>query len=133
MLSKKTPLIIWSKNENVRNLIKGEIDYPMGMIDIMPTIGNMFGFKNEYALGHDIFNIKNENIVPFPNGDYLTYNYFYSSAKDAVYTLKDNAIITDRILNENAEYVNERIEISNNIIIHDLIKHRKINKKNKTL
>ena len=30
----------------------------MGMIDIMPTIGNMLGIYNPYALGHDIFEIK---------------------------------------------------------------------------
>ena len=34
----------------------------MGMYDVMPTLGNMFGFYNKYALGHDIFDIKYDNI-----------------------------------------------------------------------
>ena len=29
----------------------------MGMYDVQPTLGNMFGFSNVYALGHDIFSV----------------------------------------------------------------------------
>lgn len=123
-LNKKTPLIIWSKNEQVRNLIKGKIDYPMGMIDVMPTIGNMLGIKNKYALGNDIFNVKSKNIVPFPNGDYVTYDYYYSSAKDSSYVINKNAIISDKVIQDGINYTNKIIELSNNIIIHDLIKIR---------
>lgn len=132
-LNKSTPLIIWSKNKNVQNIIKGEYDYPMGMIDVMPTIGNMIGIKNEYALGHDIFSIKYDNIVPFPDGDYITSDYYYSSTKDNAYVLKNNAIINDDIIQKGIEYTNKRIQISNDIIIHDLIKYRRNYKKNKLL
>ncbi len=132
-LNKRTPLIIWSKNKNVQNIIKGEYDYPMGMIDVMPTIGNMIGIKNEYALGHDIFSIKYDNIVPFPDGDYITSDYYYSSTKDNAYVLKTNAIINDDIIQKGIEYTNKRIQISNDIIIHDLIKYRRNYKKNKLL
>lgn len=61
-LNKKTPLIIWSKNKKFEK----QIDYYMGMIDVMPTIGNMFGIYNKYALGNDIFEIKDDNIIAFP-------------------------------------------------------------------
>lgn len=128
-LNKKTPLIIWSKNEQIRNLIKGEINYPMGMIDVMPTIGNMIGIKNNYALGNDIFTIKKNNIVPFPDGDYVTNTYYYSSSKDESYIISKNSIISDNALKKGIKYVEEKIEISNNIIIHDLIKQREIYKK----
>ena len=37
--------------------INKEISNVMGMYDVMPTLGNMFGFYNKYQLGHDIFNI----------------------------------------------------------------------------
>ena len=39
-----------------------EITKVMGIIDVMPTLGNMFGVKNEFALGNDIFNI-DDNVV----------------------------------------------------------------------
>ena len=129
-LNKKTPLIIWSKNEQVRNLIKGEITYPMGMIDVMPTIGNMIGIKNNYALGNDIFITKENNIVPFPDGDYVTNTYYYSSSKDESYVISKNSTISDDTLEKGINYTEERIEISNNIIIHDLIKQREMYKKN---
>lgn len=121
LLNKKTPLIIWSKNESVRELIKGEITYPMGMIDVLPTIGNMIGIKNKYALGHDIFNIKNKNIVVFPNGSHITNNYLYDCSNDEIYPLKQNTTIKEKDINYSKEYSDKQISISNNIIKYDLI------------
>ena len=53
-LNKNTPLIIWTKNESLRRRLHGEVDYVMGMYDVMPTLGNMLGIENEFAMGHDI-------------------------------------------------------------------------------
>ena len=124
--NKKTPLIIWSKNENIRNILQGEIDYPMGMIDVMPTIGNMLNVSNKYAIGYDIFNTKENNIVPFPNGDFITSEYIYDCSKDDFYDAKTKQLIDKSELNKEKienlkEYVNNRISISNNIIHYDLI------------
>lgn len=124
--NRKTPLIIWSKNENIRNLIQSEIDYPMGMIDIMPTIGNMLNVSNPYALGYDIFNVKENNIVSFPNGDFITKDYIYDCSKDTIYDIKTKETINKEDLNKDKiealkDYVNDRISISNNIIHYDLI------------
>ena len=59
-LNRKVPFIIWSKDlkENAQTY-----HYTMGMYDVMSTLGNMFGFYNKYALGHDIFDVKDNNIV----------------------------------------------------------------------
>ena len=124
--NRKTPLIIWSKNENIRNLIQGEIDYPMGMIDIMPTIGNMLNVSNPYAIGYDIFNVKENNIVSFPNGDFITKDYIYDCSKDTIYDIETKEIINKEDLNTEKiellkDYVSDRISISNNIIHYDLI------------
>jgi len=62
-LNRKTPLIIWSKDKKY----KGEVNYYMGMIDVLPTLGNMFGFESKYALGHDIFDIKNKTYEKLPD------------------------------------------------------------------
>lgn len=129
-LNKKTPLIIWSKDSKVRELIKGEYDYPMGMIDIMPTIGNMMGFYNEYAIGKDIFDTRENNIVPFPTGDFITNNYYYSSSTNSTYILKPNVIIDDISLNKNIDHVNDIIEVSNDIVIYNMIKYHKDYRKN---
>ena len=60
----------------------------MGMYDVQPTISNMLGFYNKYSLGHDIFEIKDNNIVVFPNGNWLTNKVYYNSQKFRSYHSK---------------------------------------------
>ena len=118
-LNKKTPLIIWTKDKK----IKGKVDYYMGMIDVLPTIGNMFGFKSEFALGHDIFNIKNDNVIVFPNGNFLTESIYYNNSKSEYKVLKDSAIIDETYVQKNKKYAEQILELSNDIIVYDLIKN----------
>ena len=122
-LNKKTPLIIWSKNKAVREKLHKTVTYTMGMYDVMPTIGNMFGFKNPFALGHDIFNIKNNNIVVFPNGNYVTNEVYYSNSNGKYKTLKTNSVLDENYVKSRAEYAEERLEVSNAIIVHNLLKN----------
>lgn len=122
-LNKKTPLIIWTKNKDLKEIFNGEIDYPMGMIDVSPTLENMLGIKNEYALGHDIFNIKNDNVVVFPNGNFLTSNYYYDESKNNYRLLNDSSNKPSKEEIEKYKKQTETIlDLSNNIIVHDLIK-----------
>ena len=119
-LNRKTPLIIWSKDK--KNSTK--VDYPMGMIDVLPTLGNMLGIKNKCALGHDIFEIKNNNIVPFPNGNFLTKNIYYNAGKEE-YKPLTNEPIDATYIEECKSYTENIIELSNDIIVYDLIKNDK--------
>lgn len=119
-LNRKTPLIIWSKNKKLRT----EIKYPMGMIDVLPTISNMLGIKNVFALGHDIFETKNDNIVPFPNGNYLTKKVYYNASKEEYMPLT-NEPIDENYIKECKDYTENIIELSNDIIVYDLIKNEK--------
>ena len=121
-LNKKTPLIIWSKNKQIREKINKTISYPMGMYDVAPTIGNMFGFTNPFNLGHDIFNIKNNNIVIFPNGSFLTNLVYYSNTNDKYKTLKSGVVLDKNYIKERANYTEKTLDVSNAIIVHDLIK-----------
>ncbi|MDD2208409.1 MAG: LTA synthase family protein [Bacilli bacterium] len=117
-LNRKTPLIIWSKN----NKLAKEVDYYMGMIDVMPTLGNMFGFYNPYAIGHDIFEIKNDNIIVFPNGNYLTNKLYYNNSKEEYRAMSLDETLSEDYLRECKDYADSIIELSNGIIIHNLIK-----------
>lgn len=94
-LNRKVPLIIWSKDGRYK---PKEITRVMGMYDVQPTLGNMFGFENKYALGHDIFSFKDdeENVVIFPNGNFVTDKVYYDSQKNYYFDLKDyeNAVKT---------------------------------------
>lgn len=121
-LNKNTPLIIWTKNTKLRSVLNGEVDYVMGMYDVMPTLGNMLGIKNDFALGHDIFNIKNDNLVVYPNGNFTTNLIYYSNSKDQSKIIKEGAELSSDYITNLKSKSEEILEISNAIIVHDLIK-----------
>ncbi len=114
-LDRKVPLIIWTKD----GAVSGQVDYTMGMYDVMPTIGNMLGFYNKYALGHDIFETKDDNIVVFPNGNWVTNLMYYNSQKGEYKLLKDE-IIDENYIRENNEYAEKLLDVSNKAIVFDL-------------
>ena len=114
-LDRKVPLLIWTKD----GAVKGQVDYTMGMYDAMPTLGNMLGFYNKYALGHDIFETKDDNIVVFPNGNWVTNLMYYNSQKGEYKLLKD-AIIDEYYITENNEYAEKLLDVSNKAIVFDL-------------
>lgn len=118
-LLRKVPLLIYSK-ETKKKLHK-EVTTVMGMYDAMPTLGNMFGFYNKYQLGHDIFNVKDDNIVVFPNGNWVTNKIYYNSQNGSYLPLKETEIPTDYIENCNT-YSEKLLSASNSTIVFDLIK-----------
>lgn len=119
-LGRKVPFIIWTKDMKGTKLNQ-EVKNVMGMYDAMPTLGNMFGFYNQYALGHDIFNIKENNIVVFPNGNWVTNKVYYNSQKGEYLSLVNEAISEEEIKNNNT-YATELLDVSNDIIVFDLLK-----------
>ncbi|HHW69420.1 MAG TPA: LTA synthase family protein [Tenericutes bacterium] len=121
-LNRKVPFIIWTKDKqyNVK------VDEVMGMYDILPTVGNMFGVKSDYALGNDMFSVQ-ENIVVFPDGDWLTNKMYYNSQKEEGRLLDPNYSVSIEYIQKNIDYADKLISISDNIIIHDLIRKTKEN------
>ena len=117
-INKKTPLIIWTKDKEYSEVV----EYNMGMIDVLPTIGNMMGFSSKYALGNDIFTIKNNNVIVFPNGNFLTESVYFNNSKSEYKILKDSLIIDETYIQDCKNYTEEILQISNNIIVYDLIK-----------
>lgn len=124
-IGRRVPFIIWSKDMEGTKLNQ-EVTNVMGMYDVMPTLGNMLGFNNKYALGHDIFNIKDNNLVVFPNGNWVTNKMYYNSQKEAYLSLSDEPI-TEEEINKNSEYANKLLDVSNDIIVFDLLNENKNN------
>ncbi len=167
-INREVPFIIWSKDMPCEPV---EVTKVMGMYDCLPTLGNMFGFESDYALGTDIFSLgKNEeNVVIFPNASFITDTVYYDSqtgdyfdmtgyenlstkvscnqiywnytspvysetrdgafkSEQSVYSeelLKErinNGVVSEDYINYYTEYAEKRIEVSNAIIFHDLIK-----------
>ena len=116
-LNRKVPLIIYSKDIEPQ-----KIDTAMGMYDVMPTLGNMFGFYNKYALGHDIFSITDDNIIVFPTGNWLTNKVYYNAQKQEYLVLR-GSIINNEYIQNNDMYANNVLSVSNAIVRYDLIKN----------
>ena len=122
-LGRKVPFIIWTKDMDGTKL-NFENKNVMGMYDVVPTLGNMFGFNNKYALGNDIYNIKENNIVVFPNGNWVNNKLYYSSQKASYLPLSEEPISEEDVIN-NTEYTNKLLDVSNNIIVFDLLNEEK--------
>ena len=124
-LKRKVPFIIWSKDNKDKAKETKKI---MGMYDVMPTLGNMFGFKSKYALGHDIFSI-DENVVFFPDGNWLTDKMYYNQSKEEGKLLNpDDTVSVDYIQKYN-KLADEAVSISDSIIVYDLIKKEEAKEK----
>ena len=122
-LGRKVPFLIWTKDMKGTKL-NFENTNVMGMYDVVPTLGNMLGFYNPYALGHDIYNIKENNIVVFPNGNWINNKLYYNSQKVAYLPLTEE-VITEEEINNNTEYTNRLLDVSNDIIVFDLLNKEK--------
>jgi len=117
-IDKKVPFIIWTKDTKFEQ----EVKTPMGMIDVLPTLGNMLNIKNKYQLGTDIFNIKDgDNMVVFTDASYITSKIYYSSQRDIIYPINNQAV-SESYVKEHSEKADKIIEVSNNIITFNLIK-----------
>ncbi len=125
-LNKKTPLIMWTKNKTLAKKLKGEVKTIMGMYDAAPTLYNMLNIDNDYVLGHDIFNIKNDNIVVFPNGNYLTNKVYYNNSTGQYKILnEEDTIFESNYIQEKLEYAEATLEVGNAIITYDLFNKNK--------
>lgn len=119
-INRSVPFIIWSKDiENSKYTT--DVNEVMGMIDVMPTLANMLGLKPKYALGNDIFNVK-DNVVVFPSGNWITNKLYYNSSKGEFRQLGLDTSIDIDYINYYNEYADKLINISNGIITYDLIK-----------
>ncbi len=125
-LNKKTPLILWTKNKKLKRIFKGEIKYTMGMYDVSTTILNMFGLNNKYSVGSDIFNVKDDNIIVYPNGNFLTKDIYYNNSKEEYKILNPDFKVTDEYLAEKKKIVDDRLEISNSIIVYNLLENKSV-------
>lgn len=120
-LDKKVPLIIWTKTKEVSTTVT----VPMGMLDVLPTIGNMLGIHSDFQLGKDIFSLEdNDNTVVFVDGSYLTSKIYYNAPKGEIYAIINN-VVSEEYIKKRAEYATNLIDVSNDIISYNLIKEMK--------
>mgnify|MGYP004661700619 CR=1 FL=1 len=115
-LLRSVPFIIYSKDIEPKVINKAA-----SMLDVFPTLANMFGFDVTYALGNDLFD-DYDNIVVFPNGNWLTDKMYYDTKRDSFKALVDNLVVKNDYIENNNIIAQNKINISNYIIMYDLIK-----------
>ena len=120
-LNRKVPFIIWTKDEELREKINTEITSITGMYDVLPTLGNMLGIYDKYALGHDVFSTDDHYVV-FPNGNWITDKMYYDSQNGEAIVFDEDSVIDKDYISKYTEIAEKEIAVSNDIIVHDLIK-----------
>ena len=98
----------------------------MGMYNVAATILNMYGLYNKYNIGEDIFTVKDNNLVVYPNGNILTNKVYYNNSTGEYKVLKEDNFTEDYIKNL-SEIGEKRLEISNDIIVYNLLNNKKMN------
>jgi len=116
-LNRKVPFIIYTKD----GIVNEEVNTVMGMYDVLPTLGNMLGINSKYALGNDIFNLK-DNIVVFPNGNWLSNKVYFNNQKREYLSLS-NEPISKIYIDENCKLAETYVSVSNDFITYDYINH----------
>ena len=117
-LNRRVPFIIWTKDKTYNF----EVNKVMSMLDVQPTLGNMLGFENKYALGHDIFSI-DENVIVFPDGNWLTDKMYYNYQKDEGKLLNGNDSVSSKYIEYYNDYAYKLITLSDDIIVYNLLKN----------
>ena len=116
-INRRVPAFIYTTDKKIQDKYSKKINTAMGMYDLMPTLGNMMGIYNKYALGSDIIN-KKDNLVPFPNGNYVT-NYAYYNDNKEEYKLLSDVPLSEDYIRDNKKLTKEYIDISNDIIVYN--------------
>lgn len=127
-LNRKVPLIIWSKDMD--KSYKTEVKEAMGMYDVLPTLGNMLNVKSKYSLGNDIFSTSN-NVVVFPDASWLTNDIYYNSQTNEAFDISNkqnnvNFLEKSDYVEKTNKMAEEKIVVSNAIVVYDLIKQANI-------
>ena len=118
-LDKKVPFIIWTKDKKVTK----KVSTATGMIDAFPILANLFGVEtSKFQLGHDILgNSSADNTVAFIDSSYVTNKIYYNGQNGEFYSVSGDAVDSNYIT-DNSDYVDELIDVSNDIITYDLVK-----------
>ena len=64
---------------------------------------------------------KEDGIVVFKDGSFITDKIYYNAKKNESYTIS-NGILSDDYITKRSDYADKIIEVSNDIIVYNLIK-----------
>ena len=68
-----------------------------------------------------IVKIKDDNVIAFPNGNFLTNKVYYYNSKEEYKAINLNEVLSDEYIANAKNKADKLIDISNDIIVYDLI------------
>ena len=100
-----------------------QIDKVCNTIDVLPTVLNLFGinYDSRLIIGKDIFS-NSEGLVIFADYSWLTDKGKYSSNNDT-FISNDGSEVSDAYVNRFKKAVNNRYQISINIMLYDYYRY----------
>ena len=100
-----------------------QIDKVCNTIDVLPTVLNLFGinYDSRLIIGKDIFS-NSEGLVIFADYSWLTDKGTYSN-NNGTYTSYDGSEVSDAYVNRFKKAVNNRYQISINIMLYDYYRY----------
>lgn len=100
-----------------------QIDKVCNTIDVLPTVLNLFGinYDSRLIIGKDIFST-NEGLVIFADYSWLTDKGTYSN-NSGTFTSYDGSEVSDAYVNRFKKAVNNRYQISINIMLYDYYRY----------
>ena len=90
------------------------------MYNVAATILNMYGIYNKYTMGADIFSVRDDNMVIYPNGNVLTNKIYYNNSTGE-YKLSTDEVLDEEYINSLSGISEQILDISNSIIVYDLL------------
>lgn len=119
LLVEKTPCFIWSAGGP-----GVQVDKTLNTSDLLPTVLNMLGIESPYRyIGQDAFDENYEGYALFSNGSWIARGIAYNAVSGKTMTVKDNAVqVTDALMEEMAQKVNNFVRINNLILETDYYK-----------
>ena len=111
LASKNIDLILVARNTKEMEKIKENVQVDVKIISL-----DLTNTKNVFKLYEQT---KDDNIVVFPNGNWVTNLMYYNSQKGEYKLLKDE-IIDENYIKDNNEYTEKLLDISNKAIVFDL-------------
>ena len=79
----RVPVIFYAPGSG----LEGRVSDPMGMIDIMPTAGNLLAVDTPFAMGRDVLNSAPEPVI-LGGGSFVTEQYYYSGKTGQLFFLE---------------------------------------------
>ena len=100
-----------------------QIDKVCNTIDVLPTVLNLFGinYDSRLIIGKDIFS-NSEGLVIFADYSWLTDKGTYSN-NNGTFTSYDGSEVSDAYVNRFKKAVNNRYQISINIMLYDYYRY----------